>query len=86
VAESKRAIDKAVWERAYERVRRLPPKRQEQIVDYIDFVVECEEGEGWELSEADLDAIARHRKGDLSDTVAFEDVKDAVLRGRPDEI
>ncbi len=86
MAETRRAIDKGMWERAYERVRRLPPERQEEIVDYIDFVVECEEGDVWELSEADPEAIARHRSGDLSDTVPFDDVKDAVLRGRPDDV
>jgi hypothetical protein len=86
VAKPERTIDKGLWERAYERIRRLPPERQEEIVDYIDFVLECEEGEVWELSEADQEAIARHREGDLSDTVPFDQVKDAVLRGRPDEI
>ena len=86
MAKVERTVDESLWRRAYERVRALPPERQEEIVDYIDFVVEREEGETWELSEEDLEAIARHRAGDLSDTVAFEDVKDAVLRGRPDEV
>jgi hypothetical protein len=86
MGQSKRAINRGVWERAYERVCRLPPERQEEIVDYIDFVVEREEGEVWELSEAEQEAVARHRAGDLSDTVAFEDVRDAIVRGKPDEI
>jgi hypothetical protein len=60
--------------------------RQEEIVDYIDFVVEREEAEEWELSEEDHEAIARHRGGDLSDTVPFEQVRDAMLGGRPDEV
>ena len=55
-------------------------------MDYIDFVVERQEGEVWELSEAEQEAIARHRAGDLSDTVAFEHVRDAIVRGKPDEI
>ena len=82
MAKPQRTIDKRLWERAYERVRRLPPERQEQIVDYIDFVVEREEGGVWELSEAEQEAIARHRGGDLSDTVPFDQVKGAVLRGQ----
>ncbi|MBM3471976.1 MAG: hypothetical protein FJX75_01725 [Armatimonadetes bacterium] len=86
MAKTDRTIDRNLWERAYERVCRLPLDRQEEIVDYIDFVVEREEAEEWELSEDDYEAIARHREGDLCDTVPFDSVKDAILRGRPDEI
>ncbi len=73
-------VDRSVWQRAYDRIRRLPPAKQEEIVDYIDFVVEREEGEIWELTEADRKAIARHRDGDLSDTVCLSEVK-AGVRG-----
>jgi hypothetical protein len=86
MAKTERAIDRNLWERAYARISRLPLDRQEEIVDYIDFVVEREEGEEWELTAEDYEAIARHRTGDLSDTVPFEDVKDAVLEGRADDI
>jgi hypothetical protein len=86
MANTERTIDRNLWERAYERVCRLPLDRQEEIVDYIDFVVEREEAEEWELADEDYEAIARHREGDLSDTVPFEDVKDAILLGRSDEV
>ena len=78
-----RTINRSLWQRAYDRISLLPPERQEEIVDYSDFVVEREEGETWDLSEVDKKAIDRHRDGDISDTVPLVDVKDAIIRGRP---
>jgi len=86
MAKTERTIDRNLWERVYERVLRLPPERQEEIVDYIDFVVEREESAEWQLSAEDYEAISRHAEGDLADTVSLDEVEAAVLRGKPDEI
>ena len=55
-------------------------------MDDLDFVVERVEGEEWELAEDDRQAIARHRADDLPDALPLDEVRDAVLGGRPDDV
>jgi len=74
------------WSELLARVRVLPAARQEEILDYIGFILEREGPDSWDLTEDDRARIARHLAGDMSDTVALEDVEEAILRGAVDEL
>lgn len=78
-------LDTATWDRVVAKVQTLSPARQEEILDYINFIVEREDADEWDLTEADREQIARHFEGDLSDTVSLEEAKRA-LQGDADEL
>ena len=86
MAQNARVLTEDTWLQAFQRIAHLPPERQQEIADYISFVLEREEGGEWELSEEELAEIKRHLSGDLSDTVALQDVSDALLRGEADAL
>jgi hypothetical protein len=78
--------DDAVWDKLLGRVRALPPERQEEIIDYIGFILDKEDAEAWDLSDDDRERMARHVSGDLTDTVALADAEDAIRRGAVNEL
>jgi len=86
MAEQTEAVDEASWHRLLERVKSLPPERQEEIVDYIGFILDRQDADVWDLSDEDRERMARHLAGDVSDAVALEDVEGAIRRGAVAEL
>ena len=86
MADSVHIVDEALWGRLLTKVQALPPQRQEEIIDYIDFILDKAEDEAWDLTVDEQQRMDRLRAGDLSDTVALADVEDAIRRGAIDEL
>jgi len=86
MAESPRTLDATLWGRLLNQVKALPPERQQEIIDYIDFILDREDADTWSLSQEDRERMARHLAGDVSDTLALADVEDAIRRGAVDEL
>ena len=72
MAQAGSVLTQNTWLEVYQRIALLSPERQQEIADYISFVLEREEGGEWELSEEGLAEIKRRLSGDLSDTVALQ--------------